>query len=80
MPKSNDLLFKIILSISVFIIGIILIENIYNSIYPPLFIAPKIDVEKVSQRIKKAGLTPIEAKHYRVLEIDRQGNIKENLK
>jgi fumarylacetoacetate (FAA) hydrolase family protein len=70
-------MFIIILALAVCLVGLILANNIYNSLYPPLFTAPVIDVKRVLERIKQAGLTPVEARYYRVIEKDRRGNENE---
>ena len=57
--------------------GFVIGGNIYDSLYPPLFSGPVIDVEQVLKRIDKSGLEPTEARYYRVIEKDRQGNVEE---
>jgi hypothetical protein len=77
LSKRNDLIFITVLVLAVCLVGLILVNNIYDSLYPPLFSGPVIDVAQVLERIDDAGLTPTEAKYYRVIEKDRQGNVKE---
>jgi hypothetical protein len=77
LAKRNDLIFIVLLVLGVCLVGGILANNIYDSIYPPLFTGPVIDVKQVLKRIEQSGLTPTEARYYRVIEKDRQGNVKE---
>ncbi len=75
--KRDDLIFVAVLLLAVCLVGFIISGNIYDSLYPPLFSGPVIDVEQVLKRIDKSGLKPVEARYYRVIERDRQGNIRE---
>ena len=75
--KRDDLLFIAVLTLALCLVGAIISDNIYDSLYPPLFTGPKINVEEVLKRIDDAKLTPTEARYYRVIEKDRQGNVEE---
>ena len=75
--KRDDLLFIVVLALALCLVGFVISGNIYNSLYPPLFTGPKINVEEVLKRIDEAKLTPTEARYYRVIEKDRQGNVVE---
>ncbi len=75
--KRDDLIFVAVLVLAVCLVGFIIGNNLYDSLYPPLFTGPEIDVEQVLKQIDAAGLKPTEARHYRVIEKDRQGNVNE---
>lgn len=75
--KRDDLLFIVVLVLASCLVGLIVTGNIYDSLYPPLFTGPEINVEEVLRKIDDAGLTPTEARYYRVIERNRQGNVEE---
>lgn len=68
--KQKDRLFWGLMAVAIGVLLIILGQNVYNSLYPPLFFPQKIDVTEVKKRIKAAGLVPMEASHYEAIELD----------
>jgi len=60
------------------VLGVLVLgENVYRHLYPPLEVGPKIDVAEVRRKIAAAGIVPRAARHFRIIEIDRQGKISE---
>lgn len=66
--KNNNKILWGFLAVSLVLLLLILGQNVYDSIYPPVFFPPKIDVAKVKKRIKDAGLIPREALFYEIIE------------
>ena len=58
----------LIISLTVFVL--ILGQNVYDSLYTPVFFPKKINVAEVKKRIQDAGLIPKEALYYEVMELD----------
>jgi hypothetical protein len=63
-----DRSFVVMMVVTVAIIGAVFASNSRIALHPELQTAPRINVKRVVERIEKAGLTPREAKYYKVLE------------
>lgn len=66
--RRSDRSFVAMIVVTIAIIGAVFASNSRNALHPELHTAPRINVKKVVEKIEKAGLTPREAKYYRVLE------------
>lgn len=72
MKKKNQTnkLFLVFLLASLAVLFLIVGQNVYDSLYPPIFTPPKINVAEVKKRIAATGLIPREALFYEVIEKD----------
>ncbi|TET44582.1 hypothetical protein E3J62_09900 [candidate division TA06 bacterium] len=66
--RKSDRTFVAMIVVTVAIIGAVFASNSRNALHPELQTVPRINVKRVVERIEKAGLTPREAKYYKVLE------------
>lgn len=68
--KSSDKILAVLLLLSVLMVGQIMNENI-NSIRLAALSGsakPKVDVDKVKAKLRQAGLTPYEAKYWKIID------------
>lgn len=56
------------LAVTIALVTAVFISNSKNALHPELRGVPRIDVERVVERIEDAGLEPVEAKYYSVIE------------
>ncbi|KPJ48588.1 hypothetical protein AMJ40_07240 [candidate division TA06 bacterium DG_26] len=66
--RRSDRSFVSMIVVTIVIIGAVFFSNSRIALHPELQTVSRIDVKRVKERIEKAGLTPREAKYYRVLE------------
>jgi hypothetical protein len=64
----SDRAFLAMLAVTVALVAAVFISNSRNVLHPELKGVPRIDVERVVERIEEAGLEPVEAKYYSVIE------------
>jgi hypothetical protein len=64
----SDRAFLVMLAVTVALVAAVFIGNSRDALHPELKGAPRIDVERVVERIEDAGLEPVEAKYYIVIE------------
>ncbi|MCK5288944.1 MAG: hypothetical protein KAJ14_12085 [Candidatus Omnitrophica bacterium] len=65
--KKQDKIFILFLSLSSILISIILIENVYITLNPKT-ITLNINVNKIKNDIKDAGLIPYDAKYWDIIK------------
>ncbi len=64
----RDRPFLVMIAVTTILVAAVLLTNARNALHPELQGAPRIDVKKVIERIEEAGLEPMDARYYRVIE------------
>jgi cell division protein FtsL len=64
----SDKPFIAMIAVTTILVAAILFSNARRALHPELESALRIDVKKVVERIDKAGLKPMDARYYRIVE------------